>query len=193
MNNVVNYGRGYHALLGNLYPKEKVSVTKEHPSQNVVNVLDLLGMLLDLRIGKREVKILELRFGLNSRERCFTLGEISEKMNLSRERVRQLQERTLLRLRRALWKIGQITQVQISGTNGNVSILERPIEVLGLSTRAYNALKGAGITMTGELVQKSALELWCIRGFGNVSVNDVKKCLERISLSLKIDGMEDKI
>jgi RNA polymerase primary sigma factor len=48
-----------------------------------------------------EADILRQRFGLED-DRELTLKEIGEKYNLSRERIRQLQEQALLKMRRAL-------------------------------------------------------------------------------------------
>jgi RNA polymerase primary sigma factor len=48
-----------------------------------------------------EADILRQRFGLDT-EKELTLKEIGEKYNLSRERIRQLQEQALLKMRRAL-------------------------------------------------------------------------------------------
>ena len=46
-----------------------------------------------------------MRFGLNGHERM-TLEEVGKKLRLSRERVRQLEERGLLRLRRVAQRMG---------------------------------------------------------------------------------------
>jgi len=48
-----------------------------------------------------EADILRQRFGLET-EQELTLKEIGEKYNLSRERIRQLQEQALAKMRRAL-------------------------------------------------------------------------------------------
>ncbi len=57
---------------------------------------DLQKMLAELNPKEREV--ISLRFGLFD-EKEWTLGAIGERLNLSRERVRQLQNRALLQLR----------------------------------------------------------------------------------------------
>ena len=48
-----------------------------------------------------EADILRQRFGLDT-DKELTLKEIGEKYNLSRERIRQLQEQALIKMRRAL-------------------------------------------------------------------------------------------
>ena len=59
-------------------------------------VRDLLGALKPI-----EADILRQRFGLDD-DHELTLKEIGEKYNLSRERIRQLQEQALEKMRRAL-------------------------------------------------------------------------------------------
>ncbi len=71
-------------------------------SSNRVN--DELAQAMD-QVGNREQEILEMRFGLNGHERM-TLEEVGKKLKLSRERVRQLEERGLLRLRRVAQRMG---------------------------------------------------------------------------------------
>jgi len=53
---------------------------------------------LDGCLGERERIVLELRFGLND-GRCRTLGEIGERFCVTRERIRQIQEKSLRKLR----------------------------------------------------------------------------------------------
>lgn len=64
------------------------------------NSLSVLGSLVD-RLPERERKIIRLRFGLNG-ARQLTLEEIGAKFNLTRERIRQLQNLALHKLRRML-------------------------------------------------------------------------------------------
>ncbi len=51
-------------------------------------------------LTEREAKIISLYFGIN-RERSFTLDEVGKKFGLSRERVRQIKEKAIKRLRHA--------------------------------------------------------------------------------------------
>jgi RNA polymerase primary sigma factor len=48
----------------------------------------------------REAEVIKLYFGLN-REHSYTLEEIGERFNLTRERVRQIKEKAIRRLRHA--------------------------------------------------------------------------------------------
>ena len=56
-------------------------------------------------LPERDREILSLRFGLIDNEPK-TLGEVAEEMSLSRERVRQIEERAVLQLRKAAQRAG---------------------------------------------------------------------------------------
>jgi len=47
----------------------------------------------------REKEIVAMRFGIGQFDRIFTLEEVADKMNVTRERVRQIEQKTLARLR----------------------------------------------------------------------------------------------
>jgi len=49
-------------------------------------------------LDARERKILSMRFGLDD-EKTYTLEKVGQELNISRERVRQLEKRALVRLR----------------------------------------------------------------------------------------------
>ena len=66
--------------------------------------LELLEHML-LHISEREAEILSLRFGLGAEEPQ-TLREVGRRMGLSRERVRQIEKRTLAKLKDALTRGG---------------------------------------------------------------------------------------
>ena len=51
-------------------------------------------------LSEREAEVIKLYFGLN-KEHSLTLEEIGEKFNLTRERVRQIKEKAIRRLRHA--------------------------------------------------------------------------------------------
>lgn len=64
------------------------------------NVVDDLTRLID-QLEPREAEIIRLRFGLNG-EKAKTLEEVGEMFGVTRERVRQLQNMALTRMRKAL-------------------------------------------------------------------------------------------
>ncbi len=63
-------------------------------------------------------------------------------------------------------------------------LLLQPIEVLELSTRAYNCLKEAKIDTIGMLVSKTEEELKMIRSLGEKSLQEIKSKLKAQNLSL---------
>lgn len=93
----------------NLFIRDIVSNKAEQGPDEMLSVLrmnDELAKAMD-GVGDRERKILEMRFGLRGNERM-TLEEVGRKLRLSRERVRQLEERGLLRLRRVAQRNGLV-------------------------------------------------------------------------------------
>jgi len=78
-------------------PADLISVLKIH--DELKNALK--------EIGDRERMIIEMRYGIAG-QNPMTLQEIGEKLKLSRERVRQIEERALLRLRRVAARMGLI-------------------------------------------------------------------------------------
>ena len=77
--------------------------------ENLISILrlhDELKLALN-EIGERERLIVEYRYGLTG-QTPMTLNDIGKKLTLSRERVRQIEERALLRLRRVAAKMGLI-------------------------------------------------------------------------------------
>ena len=76
---------------------------------NLISILRLHDELKDalVEIGERERMIVEYRYGLTG-QTPMTLNDIGKKLDLSRERVRQIEERALLRLRRVAAKMGLI-------------------------------------------------------------------------------------
>lgn len=67
------------------------------------------------------------------------------------------------------------------------SYLDRAIEGLDLSVRAYNCLKRAGIHTVGQLVGYSEDDLLSLRNFGVTSINEVNGKLAEMDLHLRED------
>ena len=62
--------------------------------------------------------------------------------------------------------------------------LKRPVSDLELPVRPLSTLMNMGVKTIGDLVQKTQSELYRIPGFGTVSLNQVKHCLQEINLEL---------
>ncbi|HAH30815.1 MAG TPA: hypothetical protein DCL44_00710 [Elusimicrobia bacterium] len=85
---------------------------KDSDSERPENLISILRLHDELKtalveIGERERMIIEFRYGLAG-QTPMTLNDIGGKMGLSRERVRQIEERALLRLRRVASRMGLI-------------------------------------------------------------------------------------
>lgn len=91
-------------VLANIVEDEKQSSPEDLIS--ILKIHDELKNALN-QIGDRERMILEMRYGLNGTT-PMTLQEIGSKLKLSRERVRQIEERAILRLRRIAANMGLI-------------------------------------------------------------------------------------
>jgi RNA polymerase primary sigma factor len=93
----------------NITVEDMLSESEASSPENLISVLKLhdeLGEALN-EIGDREKLILELRYGLTGKN-PMTLEEVGKKLKLSRERIRQIEERALLRLRRVANRMGLI-------------------------------------------------------------------------------------
>lgn len=87
-------------------------IVADRTSQGPDEVFSYLRVRDDLaralaQVASRERNILHMRFGLTGRD-PMTLEEVGKKLRLSRERVRQLEERALARLRRAAHRMGLV-------------------------------------------------------------------------------------
>ena len=86
---------------GDLVPDEKADSPRERFEEKSVN--KLLRQIIK-KLAPREAEILTARYGLNG-GRQKTLDEVGEQFKVTRERVRQLQNRALRKLRGALKKL----------------------------------------------------------------------------------------
>ncbi|MBK6880675.1 MAG: sigma-70 family RNA polymerase sigma factor [Elusimicrobia bacterium] len=93
----------------NLFVRDIVADRNDLGPEEVFSYLRVredLARALD-QVEAREKSILQMRFGLTGRD-PMTLEEVGKKLKLSRERVRQLEERGLARLRRAAHRLGLV-------------------------------------------------------------------------------------
>ena len=87
--------RGIPITLGELIPDPNGEEPMEGMDRSIQK--EHLGGWLS-QLNEREQKILKLRFGLGGEE-PLTLAEIGRQINVSRERVRQLEAKAILKLR----------------------------------------------------------------------------------------------
>ena len=67
---------------------------------------------------------------------------------------------------------------------GKEEVLERTIEELDLSVRAFNCLKRAGVNTVGDLIGKSPEEMMKVRNLGKKSLEEVMSKLESLGFYL---------
>ncbi|HAH06612.1 MAG TPA: hypothetical protein DCM05_08820 [Elusimicrobia bacterium] len=93
----------------NLTVEDMISESTAQSPENLISILKLHDELQQAlqEIGDRERVILELRHGLTA-QAPMTLEEVGKRLRLSRERIRQIEERALLRLRRVAHRMGLI-------------------------------------------------------------------------------------
>jgi DNA-directed RNA polymerase subunit alpha len=81
--------------------------------------------------------------------------------------------------------VGGLSDVAIAGLDPKLrEILNQPIEMIELSSRASNCLKVARIRTIGELVSKRDEELLAVKNFGKKSLDEIKDRLKDMGLSL---------
>lgn len=68
--------------------------------------------------------------------------------------------------------------------------LNTPVQELELSVRAGNCLESANIQTVGELVKMTDADLLRIRSFGKTSLNEIKRKLDSMGLSLGMTDVE---
>ena len=68
--------------------------------------------------------------------------------------------------------------------NDTAKVLEMTIEDLDLSVRSYNCLKRANINTVADLTEKTEDEMIKVRNLGRKSLEEVKKKLQELNLSL---------
>lgn len=93
----------------NLTIKDVLRDSKKNTPDEILSLVrlhDELQQALE-KLPARERNIIELRFGLKT-NRGMTLDKVGKRYGLSRERVRQLEQRALLRLRRTVQRMGII-------------------------------------------------------------------------------------
>ncbi|MBI3950463.1 MAG: DNA-directed RNA polymerase subunit alpha [Acidobacteria bacterium] len=66
----------------------------------------------------------------------------------------------------------------------SAEVLDRSIDEIELSVRAYNCLKNASINTIRDLVQKSEGDMLKMKNFGRKSLNEVKEVLAHMGLEL---------
>ena len=181
-------------LLGNIIGPEALAVNFVITNK----LLDDMDQLLDDYVTSREALVLRLRF-ING----MSLQAIADIINVTHERVRQLEAKAIRRLRHVVYtqKLLQSSQIRenqekieeqqrtIAALESQIGYLRSQIEkevgyeplaltntidMLELTNRAYNSLRMSGVQTVEELL-KSILsdELHSLNGMGRNSINNI--------------------
>jgi RNA polymerase primary sigma factor len=140
---------------GDITLEDTIMDNEANSPDNLLSMLkmnDEFGVALR-QIGDRERTILEYRYGLTGKK-PMTLEEIGQTMALSRERVRQIEERAILRLRRVTQRMGlvEINEPQRNTPNlhqGKIFI-KGPTNILGEPIGKHPLKKFAGRGKNGK-------------------------------------------
>ncbi len=160
-------------------------------------VFSFLKTLLEGQ-AERSQKILDLRYGLSEKE-PISLAEAGKALGISRERVRQLEVRTLRELRASLRQQGLWNAISrpmantlgdmIKEEEGHVRVqrlfptdeydrkLLAPIAKLGLKNTTTQHLFVENITLVGQLVQRSIRDLLRTPNLGIASIREIEERL----------------
>jgi uncharacterized protein YaaW (UPF0174 family) len=126
-----------------------------------------ISELLDMNIlNKREKFIME---------RCLenkSLEDIAKKLHVSGTRVGILYQRA-------------VSKINLYRLNIDKPLLERNVEMLGISNRTANILARENITTVKELTEKTKGELCIMKGMGRDSIAEINQTLTDKCLSLK--------
>lgn len=93
----------------NLYLKDVIPDGEKNSPEHIISLLrfnDDLSTVVN-QLTSKEKAVVQMRFGLNDGRRL-TLDEVGKRFRLSRERIRQIEQKALLRLRRFAQRKGLI-------------------------------------------------------------------------------------
>jgi RNA polymerase sigma factor (sigma-70 family) len=166
-----------------------------------------INLILHARsiLDPREQEIINSYYGLKD-QRSQKLDEISRKLGISRERVRQLKNRTILTMRNHLDRfnfvgklIGNSVEERVKETIENIAreefeeketatrslgIFARSISILELSARPRNSLEAASISTIGVLVHLKEKYIKDLPGIGKKSFAEIVDKLADYNLKL---------
>lgn len=147
-------------------------------------------------LNEKEQFILRNRYGLNETEEAKTLDEIGKLLNITRERVRQIETKAIHTCRTTnnlpYFQLGKkLADVEIErkktllhneivakqNITKEVLAEDTPIEYLEISVRSYNALKKANINTLKELLALNITDLYEFRNLGKTSVNELMQII----------------
>lgn len=150
-------------------------------------------------LTEREREIVGLRYGLSDGKR-YTIKEVGKRCMVTRERVRQIEARAIRKFQlpktynilapyveRELIPIEpQIAEQRILANKDiPFDLIQKQVSELVLSIRTRKLLRRAGVDTIRELCNLTEQDILSVRNSGYTSLNEIKRILQDIGLSLK--------
>ncbi len=192
-------------------PERAPALVRQMPTEELglsVRVFNLLrevgitdvGEVLE-RLRRGDEALLTIRgFGPKSLEEVQTALQATpiDKLGLSRRVVKALRRARVSRIGKLLARMerGEERLISIKGIGPasleqmKSALDQAPLEILGLSTRVHDRLKGAETTTLGQLLQRmenGKMALLSIRNFGPKSLQQLKKALAQRAIPSPLD------
>ena len=144
-----------YRIMQSIYRKKKIDVCIY--AKEILETINLFN--------QKERDIIKLRFWDK-----YTLEQISKVFGVSRERIRQIQKRTLDKIR----------PIICDNKDDSRDEKEDSIYKLQLSSRVYNALRLVNITTLSQLLELSENDLLKIRYLGKKGIQEIKEKLLKV-------------
>lgn len=139
-------------------------------------------------LPERERRVLQMRFGLTG-DGMATLGEVSEKFNLTRERIRQMEARALARLRHPryrMWRLGISSHTLfLEGLKFEASAQQLSPLLEKLSTTVSEAILACAFVGPGQDGDKGRATDLSIEALG--LSERPRNCLRRAQIQIVMD------
>jgi hypothetical protein len=147
-------------------------------------------------LSSKRAAALRLRFGLGDEE-AHTLKTAGKRIGITGETVRMRVIYALFNLRHPSRKRHLLRLTNSSLEAGETAeplrpLLERSVEELEMSSRAYTCIRNLEIKTIGELAQKKDFEVLMNKNFGRKSLNELEGILKSFGLRFGMTPSELK-
>ena len=99
--------------------------------------------------------------------------------------IKQILDSKMLRLGQSLEEFSSPAEHEEESEQEEDGILSKPVEELQLSVRAKKCLTKLNIYTLGEMIRRTEAELLGCKNFGVTSLNEIKKAITELGLSLR--------
>jgi DNA-directed RNA polymerase subunit alpha len=99
--------------------------------------------------------------------------------------IKQILDSKMLRLGQSLEEFSSPAEHEEESEQEEDGMLSKPVEELQLSVRAKKCLTKLNIYTLGEMIRRTEAELLGCKNFGVTSLNEIKKAITEMGLSLR--------